>query len=476
MQLVNRAALALLLALPATALPSSAQNYHWDFNVNFGHSWLGKILDLNDFDFADFDEDIGAFDDDFEDINLGNNWLGGAQLGYWFTRTVGLRANVAYTESSLNQRRLDLFNSVNLWSFTGDLLVRLNKPEERWRGLEWLPYLAFGLGAQWINPAGDRFFLVNDINVLDFDDNDDGIIDIEVQGHSGVAIVCTFGLCHVPRNVGGLFPIGTRAFFLEEESTLTGLLGIGLDVRFAPRFALRLEFGDRIWEAPMREALTREGVDFVLEDFADAGEVVNQFYLTAGASYLFGLESPPRQVVAMPAPRPAPPPPPAPTTEEITVCVLDPTFASGLRNISARRSLTSGDTTIARNGDRVELSAAVGNIPVAANASWYLSGAPFAIGVAPRHMQYAVTGAPRAIEPSMLVFLGTVNGLAVFADRQTLGPALSNLGPNTDLNRLVLASEAARLALDAVPILYVPLQATGCVFLALQKQVEVRKR
>ena len=52
---------------------------------------------------------------------------------------------------------------------------------------------------------------------------------------------------------------------------------------------------------------------------------------------------------------------------------------------------------------------------------------------------------------------------------------LTNLGPNTDLNALLMQAPNAKSALETVPVLYVPLQPTGCVFQAMQKMQEVRK-
>jgi hypothetical protein len=462
----------MLFALPLVTTPGTAQFYHWDFNVNGGYSWLlGDILDRNDFDFDIIDDEFdGILDRD--NVGLGNGGMVGSQLGYWFSKRIGLRANFAFTDSDIERRRdFDFFDGnvglfdfglfdhdVNLWSGSGDLMVRLNTPRDRWDGFEWLPYVALGLGAQWINPAGDNFFLIDDI---DIDLDPDGDLLIDVDGTSGVPIRCSTVV------------LNTCAF-LEEGSTLMGLVALGMDLRFSPNWAARLEFGDRIWEAPVKEVLVDDLFPFVFEEIGDLGSTVNQLYLTAGVSYLFGLKEPPRRVVVAPPPRPAPPPPPS--TEEITVCMIDLTYVGGVRNVTATRNLTTGDTTIMRNGDKVRLSDATANIPTVSGSPWYISGAPFEIGMAPNRLMYVPVGGARVIEPSDLNILGTVNGLPVFADRMTVTPGLTNLGPNADLNRLVTESADARHALETVNVIYVPLQPTGCVFQALQKQTEVRKK
>src|SRR5262245_58514745 len=262
MQVLRRAAIAMALALPLATLPLTAQKYRWDFNVNGGFSWLsGDLVDRDVFVFDNIDiidPELG-FIDPFRDVSLGDGGIVGAQLGYWFggSKRVGLRANFAYTNSDVDTfgGTLNLFDpdfifdrfdtDVNLWSGSGDLLVRLKTPNTRWDGMEWLPYVALGLGAQWINPAGSRFFLNDNINILDPD------LDLlDNNGNSGVPIACRRRFIDTE-----LTDLRNRCAFLEEGSTLMGLLGIGMDVRLAPSFALRFEFGDRIWEAPIRAAV-----------------------------------------------------------------------------------------------------------------------------------------------------------------------------------------------------------------------------
>ena len=176
MRFLDRAAIAMAFALPLSALPVSAQHYKWDVTAFGGYSWLtGNLFDRNDFDF--FDNDVDLFDDDFDnDVSLGNGGNVGAQLGYWFNKRFGLRANFMYTASDVDRPRLffdgiddnllirpfTFFDhDVNIWNGTGDLMIRLNTPRTRWDGFEWLPYVALGLGATWINPAGHEINLVD---------------------------------------------------------------------------------------------------------------------------------------------------------------------------------------------------------------------------------------------------------------------------------------------------------------------------
>ena len=157
------------------------------------------------------------------------------------------------------------------------------------------------------------------------------------------------------------------------------------------------------------------------------------------------------------------------------MCVVDPNYAQGLRTITATHNLQTNDTTVSINGRTMRLSEATANVPTASNAPWFIRGAPLEIGSLPNRLQYVSVGSERMIEPEQLAYLGTVGGLPVFADRATIPPGLANLGPNTDLSTLVMQSPDAKKALDAVGVIYVPMQPVGCTFQALQKMQEVRK-
>ena len=453
---LQKAAIVAAVALPLSTVPLAAQNYRWDFNINGGYSWMGgRILDDDDVDFLDEDLDDG--------IGLDNGFTLGTQLGYWFGKRFGLRGNFAWTSSGVEGRRniftgdpLELFDyDVNLYGLTLDALVRLNKPRDEWGGTEWLPYVTFGMGAQWIDPSGGDFFVVDEFPVVN-------PLDEDFDGIAAAPIRCSAAL--------------NRCAALEGGTKFTGLLGIGLDLRLSPSFAARFELGDRFYSVPVETVVLNPNFPtfFQSEDDIDGG--VNQLYLTLGLSYLFGLEAPMRAaVLPPPAPAPAPTPPPAPRFKQITVCVVDPSSAQGLRTVNARESLENGDTLVARNGQPVLLSEAVGSVPVAGSADWYIRGAPLVIGGASSGLQYVSVNSERVIEPNQLAYIGTVDGVPVFTDRSSVPGALRNVGPNTDLNRLVGQSADTRKALDSVQTLYVPLRATGCSFQALRKVQEVRK-
>src|SRR5688572_455077 len=197
----------------------------------------------------------------------------GGQLGFWFSRQVGMRANFSYVASPFMQGDgVTLFDDVNLWSGTGDILIRFTEPRSRWSGAEWLPYFAIGIGAHWVNPPGDAYIAGDEID----DDDDDFDDPLEIEGSSGAPIVCRIGFCFGPSTpgfpgIGGAPVADTRTLFLKEASSFAGLLGLGVDLRLAPSFAIRAEVGDLIWGAPLDDVEQRENVFNVVRSFDGVG-------------------------------------------------------------------------------------------------------------------------------------------------------------------------------------------------------------
>lgn len=474
MQVLRRAGLAAAVALSVAALPASAQFYHWDANINGGWNTTTKALSNTTVFPRIIDDNL--IDNDIinggGDLSFGSGGIVGAQVGYWFVPHLGLRANFAYAANDFDQHNggNTLINDMNLWSGTGDVMVRFLKPRKRFTKVEWLPYLALGAGAQWINPPGDRFVALDQF----FFDTIPGVT--QITGVSGAPIFCVAGVCQGPDSrgfIGVPGTVATNAFFVKEASTFAGLVGLGTDVRLTKNFAVRLEAGDRIWKAPIFNAAQIDATNLVV--LGDkVGKTVHQFYFTGGLNALMGLVSPPPAPVAT-LPAPPPPPPPPPATERVTVCVVDPMAPGGLKTIEATHNLSTGDTTVMQNGDRVPLSQAYANVPTVTTADWYMQGRPLEIGTGTNRLRYVSFGGARVIEPSDLGFLGTVNGLPVYADRTTLG-VVEGLTPGTDLSMAVDQRPMLRQALqEKVQVAYVPVSATGCVFQPLQLQAEVRK-
>jgi hypothetical protein len=433
MRLASKVALVSALLLPLAAAPASAQSWKWDLSLGGGYSWFNDNLDV---------EDAPALGED-DGIGFGSAPFLGAQLTFWPSTRFGIRANMTYADTDFGADDVEFYDNVNLWSGTGDLLFRFGRPDDEFDGLETLPYLALGLGAKWINPAGEGATCTDTEESEDFE--------------------CA------------PFAVGTDRFALAETSTLMGLVGLGADWRFSRNFALRTEIGDRIWDAPIHalDLVTNATTD------EDVGGAVHELYGQLGLTFLFGVASPPVVAIAPPAP-PAPTPVPEVRREAISVCVVDPTAPGGIRMQSA--TLIEGrDTVVMVGGTERPLRESVGNVMVASNADWYVRGQPLIMRVGNQNVEFATYGSARVIEGNDLAFLGTVNGTPVYADRDEVAEVIEELNElnraraGTDLGQILEENRELRDELDDVSVVYVPLYATGCVFQGVQRQEEVRK-
>lgn len=454
----------------AGAVPAQAQDYRFDIGINGGASWYSDALEVDELFLDDIDQFDGLVVNELSgDGKFDNGWLTGAQATWWPARLFGIRANFAYTdrpfdfdgdfgdvvgfdgldiEEIILGGRDELIESVNLWSGTGDVMVRFLGPRRRrFLGIRMLPYVALGAGAKWVNPTGHRDFLV----VEDEDDLD-----------------------NVDEEDGTIFQIGDELFALDKATKFMGLIGLGSDIRLARHWALRAEVGDRIWEAPIDrlEPTLLDDVFFREE----VGETVHEIYATLGVHALLGVERPERRPVAV-----APAPPAAPPVEEerVTVCVIGPNVDDWIGTVDAIYVPSTNDTLVVDNGDRVDIETAVGDVMVVSETSWFSRGEPMTITVDDATAEYVTFGGGRIVEADDLAFLGTVNGLPVYADEQevqSINPALLQLGQGGgDLQQALAANEDLMADFDEIQVLYVPLQPTGCVFQPVRRVEEVRK-
>lgn len=163
------------------------------------------------------------------------------------------------------------------------------------------------------------------------------------------------------------------------------------------------------------------------------------------------------------------------------VCVVDPTAPNGLRMQEAIHLVDAGDTVVVVNGERRPLSTSVGTVVTASNQPWYVSGAPLVIDVGRTNYEYLTYQGAVRIEADRLTYLGTVNGLPVYADRDQVADVRDQLADvrqaraTGDLGSILEQEQDLREAIDALQVVYVPLQPTGCVFQPLQRQQQVRK-
>lgn len=448
-------ALAAGAVILATAMPAEAQRYRWDFGINGGGSWYSDALDEEDVFVGVFDD----FDDFDVDGKFKAGWLLGAQLTYWVPRIfgwedrLGIRANLAYSERpfelDFNGTVFDGFvfddeieiDDVNLWSGTGDLLFRFRSPRRGdFSRVEWMPYLALGAGAKWIDPA---------FNITVGDEE------------------------------GSIIDLGDRIFLIEDATKFMGLVGLGTDLRFSRRFALRAEVGDRIWDAPIR-ALGVDAINgdlFIIED-DDVGNVIHELYGQLGIHVLFGLARPKEVAVVAP---PAPPPPP-PAEEAITVCVIDPTIPGGISEIQALYVPARGDTLVTVNGQRVEIERAYERrVAVADQMDWYVRGEPLEITVNGETAEFVTYGGGRVIRPADIAFIGMINGTPVYADAAEARDIREEVEERRrarqsgDLEEILEERDDLREDFDDIEVLYVPLRPVGCVFQPVRRVEEVRK-
>lgn len=445
MRMISRVAMTTALLLPMVAGPAAAQNYRWDLGVNGGYSWYTDVLDGEDL--------AGATDAAFDDAKFDAGWLLGAQIGFWARPNIGLRLNGTYTDRPFEAGDAELIGNVNLWSGSLDLLWRFRRPNSEWMGTEVLPYLALGLGAKWINPAGDPLTCLED---------------------DGDTVSCTDFVITDP-------PVVAGPFVMPDQTRFMGLVGLGTDVRLAPSFALRLEVNDRIYEPKVFE-LDPADNSLVGESL---GETVHEIAGQVGLHLLLGLQRP-RVVSVVPAPAPPPPPPPPPPAPEpveeaISVCVIDPSAPNGVEMRTAYFRPATRDTVVIVNGDRVPLDEVVGPVTTVRNASWFVRGEPLVLTVGDERFEFLTYQGERYIDADRVAFLGTINGYPVYADRDEVADIIGELNDlrraqaTDDLSRILAERNDLRDELNDISYLYAPLESTGCVFQALQPLEPVQK-
>jgi opacity protein-like surface antigen len=451
MRMLNRVALtAAALAVMVTA-PASAQSYRWDVGLKGGWSWYTDMLS----------RDNVTHDGT---VRFGNGPLVGLQATYWAGNRLGIRLNADYADRSVDGEETaggvrELWNTMNLWTATGDLMFRFSQPNETWMGAEVLPYLALGLGAKQHHAPASAYTL-----------REAG----ETDGSSAAVFTA--------RNENG-DPVGPL-LGIPSSWRLTGLVGLGADFRVAPNFALRLEGFDRIFMPRMHLVTPGTNPNWTQASTENESRLTHELGLALSLHLVAGLAAPPPVAVAPPPPPPPPappPPPPAPREDAITVCVIDPAAPGGMRNVQAIFRHEQRDTVVTVDGQRVPLRQQVTDVPTAAQATWYVRGEPMTLQVGTRRMEFMTYMTPRQIEPNMLTYLGRVDGLPVYADRDQaqrfigqLEAARANV-PDHNLQTILAQNVALRDAFADLAYLYLPMQTVGCIFQAVQPVEEVRK-
>lgn len=452
MKLASKVALLGALLVPMATVPAQAQSWKWDFNVNAGYSFFNEMLS------GDKVGITGAEDD----VKFKNGGLLGAQLTFWPSSRFGIRFNGTYADRPLVAENYTLtgaansgISHVNLWSGSGDLLFRFARPRAEYTGMEVLPYLALGIGAKWHNPSGDAY-TCNDTE-------------------EGESFACA------PFTVSSGTTTG-RTFALAEANSLMGLVGLGADWRIGRNFAIRTEVGDRIWDARLHLATGAPAGSTVTlaSGDTDFGDDVHEIYAQAGLTFLFGVARPAAVAIVEPAPVAPTPVAPVVSRENMTVCVVDPTATNGLRLQTV--TLVGGrDTVVVVGGEDRPFTTTVTAIAPVTSADWYVRGEPFRIHTGDTHVEYVTYGSTRVIDANELTYIGTANGMHLYADRDDVADIVDELNEvnraraGTDLGKILEENRELRDELDDVKVLYIPTSAYGCTFQAVQLQEQVRK-
>ena len=93
-----KASLVALAFTPFISASATAQAYRWDATLYGGWALRTSSVSFDDNFFDVFDDEIidnNLFD--ARSLHFNNGWLTGGQLGYWFSRSIGLRANFSYS-------------------------------------------------------------------------------------------------------------------------------------------------------------------------------------------------------------------------------------------------------------------------------------------------------------------------------------------------------------------------------------------
>ncbi|HUF12113.1 MAG TPA: outer membrane beta-barrel protein [Longimicrobiales bacterium] len=398
--------------------PAGAQQYRFDVGIDGGFAYFTSSLT----------EDHGLVGDD---ASFNTGWITGFEATGWLNDNFGIRFDLGYTEKSFEQGDRTMLEDINLWDLAGSLVWRFAGPTQgEFIGIEMMPYLFGGAGVKISDPA-------------------------------------TEGPRHAMRAVT---ETGDQTFFMAGETQLAGRLGVGADIRMHRSLILRLEAGDIIFDSPTYDDATAD---------EDVGKVVHELYATLGLAVPFGFIIPPPVAVVAPPP---PPPAPAPREERVTVCVIDPNSPTGVRTVQAIYLVDEGDTVVVQGDRRVALRTTTGNVVVAPDASWYVAGEPLVfLDDGTVRTEFVSYGGARVIPSGSLAYLGTQNGIAVYADADDVADVREQWNELRDANRDgdlddILENRAELTEeFGEIEFLYVPMDPVGCVFQALQRVEEVRK-
>jgi hypothetical protein len=135
---------------------------------------------------------------------------------------------------------------------------------------------------------------------------------------------------------------------------------------------------------------------------------------------------------------------------------------------------------VTQGANRVPLSQVIPSVQTAQSADWYVRGTPFTMTVGGVRADFITYGTAQTLSSQDVVFLGLVNGVPVYADRDEVADIIGNLetarqAANNDLVATLNQNRQLRNEFDDLMTVYVPLRAVGCSFQAVQRQEQVKK-
>jgi hypothetical protein len=331
---------------------------------------------------------------------------------------------------------------VTMWMYDGSLAFRLFRPTYEQR---LLPYLSLGVGGVMVNPSNNpssRF------------PTDPGLC------ANGGGSTCDF----LPADAH--FDQGRR-------TNIAAVAALGTEWFMARDAALRLEVKD-YWtkNSPFRrlsDGSRHRGGHNLLLNAGLAFYIGRQPVAEPG----FVREEP---IVVTPPPAAAPPPPP-PAEEAALMCVVDPNSLQ-VRMIEAVRIPSENRVYVTQAGQRIAFETAYPAIaPVyARNATWYMADQPLIVNLEtdPRvdaadrnRIELVLFGSPAQRSAADLVFVGTITGTPVYANRTDVAPFQSRLETQftttTDLGTILRGDTELAREFGDLSTYYVAVE-PNCVF------------
>ena len=154
---------------------------------------------------------------------------------------------------------------------------------------------------------------------------------------------------------------------------------------------------------------------------------------------------------------------PAPACgDAVSACVIGPTAPTGFRQTGTIDLPTTGGTVVVVNGQRVPLRGVVGAAQTGYAA--LTASQPLRSVVQEREIQLLTCGTGQVIQPDRRPFLGTVDGVPVYADQDAVQDIMEELqearsaGQTHDPKPILEARGNLRDTLEEIEALCVPLQ------------------